>query len=210
MLVIAKEQPALKQLDARIPLLQKCLDFRNWDHPYNTLDTRVLREKGIPEYKDLSSFKEEGIEVVNHKKIPESHLKVLRYGRMAATGGAVALNLAAAAGLFYSGAKLFFNSVSNSDVDDSYKSLGNAYSASAVAGALTGAAHESPEWSLGNIGMGIFSRNLNTLWGLAGFSISEGLSSIGMGRVRYRDKRNIYAVKHSIFNSPGQIGRAHV
>lgn len=199
---IAIEKPVLKQLDARGTLLQKSLDFRNWDHPYNTLDTKILREKGLPVYKDLSSFKDEGIEVVSHKKISESTLKYLRYGKMAATGGAVALNLTAAAGLFYSGAKLFFNSVSNNDIDDSYKSLGNAYSASAVAGALTGAAHESPEWSLGNIGMGIFSRNLNNLWGLAGFSISEGLSSIGMGKVRYRDKRNIYAVKHSIFNNP--------
>lgn len=187
---------------AQLKLLDKCLDYRNWDHPYNTLDTKVLREKGIPEYKDLNSFKAEGIEVVNHKKIPESTLKLLRYGKMGATGGAVVLNLAAAVGLFYSGAKLFFNSIFNRDVGDSYKSLGNAYSASAVAGALTGAAHESPEWSLGNIGMGIFSRNLNNLWGLAGFSIAEGLSSIGMGRVRYRDKRNVYAVKNSIFNNP--------
>ena len=196
MLTLTKQKPAIRQLDVKVPLLQKSLDFRNWDQSYNTLDTKILSEKGIPVYKDLNSFKAEGIEVVSHKKIPESTLKLLRNGKMLATGSAVVLNLASAIGLFYSGARLFLNSVFNRDVDDSYKSLGNAYSASAVAGALTGAAHESPEWSLGNIGMGIFSRNLNNLWGLAGFSISEGLSAIGMGKVRYRDKRNVSAVKN--------------
>ncbi|MBI3589963.1 MAG: HD domain-containing protein [Candidatus Melainabacteria bacterium] len=166
-----------------------------------TLEKEPLK-KGIPEYKDLSSFTAEGLEVIKHEKVSESTLKLQRYGRIGATAGAVVLNAASALGLFYSGAKLFFNSILNRDVDESYKSLGNAYSASAIAGALTGAAHESPEWSVGNIGMGIFSRKLNSLWGLAGFSIAEGLSSIGMGKVRYRDKRNVYAVRNSIFNNP--------
>ena len=206
MTVITKVEPQIvvPQGDvSKVPLTKRCLDFRNWDpSPYSTLELNVLREHGIPEYKDLKGFKTEGIEVTSHIKVPESTLKLQRYGRIGATVGAVALNAASALGLFYSGGKLFYNSISGGDVDDAYKSLGNAYSASAVAGALTGAAHESPEWSIGNIGMGIFSRNLNNLWGLAGFSISEGLSSIGMGKVRYRDKRNVSAVRNSIFNNP--------
>ncbi len=184
-------------------LYRKSLDFRNWDGgKYGTLNTEALSTEGITDYKDLSGFKTAGIEVVKHEKISEQTLKLQRYGKIGATVGAVALNAGAALGLFYSGAKLLLNSVRNNDVEDSYKSLGNAYSASAVAGALTGAAHESAEWSLGNIGMGVFSRYLDSIWGLAGFSISEGLSSIGMGQVRYRDKQNVYAVRNSIFNNP--------
>ncbi|OGI06956.1 MAG: hypothetical protein A3F80_01965 [Candidatus Melainabacteria bacterium RIFCSPLOWO2_12_FULL_35_11] len=201
---IARVEDSLEQnAVTKSQILNKCLDFRNWElEKYSTLNKEILRTKGIPDYKDLSGFKTDGIEVIKHTKIPENTLKLQRYGRMGATGGAVVLNLVSALGLFYYGAKLFFNSILNRDVDESYNSLGNAYSASAVAGTLTGAAHESPEWAIGNIGMGFFSRKLNNLWGLACFSISEGLASIGMGKVRYRDKRNVYAVRNSIFNNP--------
>ncbi len=83
-----------------LPLLNKCLDFKNWElENYSTLDKEILRTKGIPEYKDLSGFKTDGIEIIKHKKIPESTLKLQRYGRMGATGGAVALNLVSALGL---------------------------------------------------------------------------------------------------------------
>lgn len=201
-MISATLTPTASPSVSNIDLLQKCLDFRRWDQgKYKTINQDVLKEHGIPEYRDLTGYKTDGIEVKSHIKVPESTLKLQRYGRIGATVGAVALNALSALGLFYSGAKLFLNSF-NGDVEDSYKSLGNAYSASAIAGAMTGAAHESPEWSLGNIGMGAFSRNLNNLWGLAGFSISEGLASIGMGKVRYRDKRNVYAVRNSIFNNP--------
>ena len=204
MTAIAKVKPTpLQQQEVtKVPLSQKCLDFRNWNPSYSTLEPEVLREHGMPEYRDLTGFKTEGIEVTRHIKVPESTLQLQRYGRIGATIGAVVLNAASALGLFYSGGKLLFNTLSGGDVDGAYKNLGNAYSASAVAGALTGAAHESPEWSIGNVGMGLFSRKLDTIWGLAGFSISEGLASIGMGRVRYRDKRNVYAVRNSIFNNP--------
>lgn len=185
------------------PVRLNSLDYRKWEPgPLSTLNGEKLRNNGITEYRDLNGLKTEGYEVISHKRIPETTLKLQRYGRVGATVGAVILNAVAAVGLLYSGAKLFFNTITNNDVDDSYKSLGNAYSASAVAGALTGAAHESPEWALGNIGMGMFSRYLENIWGLAGFSLSEGLASIGMGKVRYRDNKNVYAVKNSIFNSP--------
>ena len=160
-----------------------------------------LRETGIVEYTNLAGYKSDGVFVVEHKYIDQSRLKLERFGRIGATGSSVVLNLVSALGLFYSGGKLLFNSILGRDTEDSYKSLGNSYTASAVAGALTGAAHESPEWSLGNIGMGFFSRYLEKIWGLAGFSISEGLSSIGMGKVRFRDEENVSAVKNSIFNS---------
>ncbi len=202
MLAITKEKPVVSQVPSKVPLLQKCLDFRNWDPgPYTTLNREVLRESGMSEYEDLSSYETDGLQVLSHKKIPQSTLKLMRQGKVGATAGAVALNFASALGLFYSGGQLLFNTMAGNDVSDSYKKLGNAYSTSAVAGFLTGAAHESPEWSIGNLGMGLFGRKLDNLWGLAGFSVSEGLSSIGMGRVRYRDKRNVYAVRNSIFNN---------
>ena len=181
----------------------KHIDFNIWDPDgYTILNREKLEKEGIPEYNNLKGFKTDGIEVTEHKVVPESTLQLQRYGRIGATVGAVVLNTVAAVGLFYSGAKLFFSSFGLGDVEESYKGLGKAYSCSSVAGALTGAAHESPEWAIGNIGMGLFSRFLGNIWGLAGFSISEGLSAIGMGRVRYRDKRNVYAVKNSLFNNP--------
>ena len=170
------------------------------DHA-SRIDVAKLQKEGIIDYK-LDKSSTPGIEITEHKIVPESTLIWQRRGRIAATIGAVALNVLSALGLFYSGAKLFINSFGKGNVGQSYKSLGNAYAASAVAGALTGAAHESPEWAIGNIGMGFFSRYLEKIWGLAGFSISEGLASIGMGRVKYRDKQNVYAVRNSIFNNP--------
>lgn len=179
------------------------LDFKNLPQKYSLyIDPEKLKADGIIEYKSLNGYKDNGIEVQEHTIVPESRLRLERNAKMAATGGAVALNFASALGLFYSGARLFLSSFGMGDVNESYKSLSKAYSASAVAGALTGAAHESGEWALGNIGMGIFSRYLENIWGLAGFSISEGLSAIGMGKVRYRDNRNVTAVRNSIFNNP--------
>ncbi len=202
MTVATIEAPIQRPEPSSSSLYKKSLDFKNWNAgKYATLSPNTLKE-GLTEYKDLNGLKTKGIEVVRHQKIPESRLKLERYGKIGATVGAVALNALSALGLFYSGGKLLLNSISSNDTEDSYKSLSTAYTASGVAGALTGAAHESPEWAIGNIGMGVFSRYLDSIWGLGAFSISEGLASIGMGRVRYRDKQNVNAVRNSIFNNP--------
>jgi len=182
---------------------EKIFDFKNIPQRHsNYINAEKLKNEGIVEYRDLSGYTDDGVQVLQHKILPESRLKLERNAKIVATAGAVGLNTLSALGLFYSGARLFFSSFGMGDVDESYRSLGKAYSASAVAGALTGAAHESGEWAVGNIGMGVFSQYLDNMWGLAGFSISEGLAAIGMGKVRYRDNRNVSAVRHSLFNNP--------
>lgn len=186
---------------SRIPV--QVLDYKNMpERSAQYINVDKLREQGIVEYRDLNGYKDHGIEVLKHDVLSESRLKLQRNAKIGATAGAVGLNAVSAIGLFYSGARLLFSALGFGDVDAAYKSLGRAYGASAVAGALTGAAHESPEWAIGNVGMGLFSQYLNNIGGLAGFSISEGLAAIGMGKVRYRDNRNVNAVRHSLFNHP--------
>ncbi len=131
-----------------------------------------------------------------------SLLKAKRLGKMGLTTGAVFFQGWAAIDLLLKSFKLFTSNFGHGDVDESYHGLSKAYTKSAIAGTLTGLANESPYWALGNLGMGFFSRFLDNVAGLAGFSIFDGLASIGMGQVRYRDKQNAYAVQHSLFNNP--------
>ncbi len=150
----------------------------------------------------LSQQVSPGIIIANDYEESSSLLQAKRIGKMGLTTGAVFFQAWAAIDLLLKSGKLFFNSIGSGDVDESYEGLGKAYTKSAIAGTLTGLANESPYWAIGNLGMGYFSKYLDKVWGLAGFSIFDGLASIGMGQVRYRDKQNAYAVQHSLFNNP--------
>lgn len=167
------------------------------------IDYSKFLKDGVLEYKPLEGVSMPGIHFVRHKKESESTLLWQRRGRIVATASSVALSILASIGLVYSGTKLIVNSVfGRGSVDEAFQNIGSAYTKSSIAGVLTGVAHESPNWALGNLGMGIFSRYLNNIGGLAGFMISDGLSSIGMGEVRYREKGNAFTIQHSIFNNP--------
>lgn len=166
------------------------------------IDYSEFLEKGIFKYKPLKGIVKPGIQYITHDIIPESNLEFERKGRIASTAGAVALNLIASVGLLYSGSKLLLNSIfGKGQEEDAYQSLGSAYTKSSIAGVLTGLAHESPSWAIGNLGMGISSRFLHNILGLAGFLFSDGLASVGMGEVRYREKGNAFNVQNSIFNN---------
>lgn len=182
--------------------LPPCFDIRN---PSKLIRERLnvdkLRE-GITEYNNLTGFKAPGYEVIEHKKEPKYKLKLLRKFRIVESLFTVLFSVGALVGLTFSSSKLFSSAISDSDVDDAYKSLGKAYAASGVAGTLTGIAHESSNWSVGAFGMSIVSYfGLNDIGRLGLFSIFDGLQNIGMGYTRMRDEKNISAVTNSFFNN---------
>ena len=167
------------------------------------VDYSKLTKEGIFEYKPLKGTVKPGIKFITHDTVSPAMLDWQRNGRVAATAGSVALNLMASAGLIYSGGKLIMNSLFGTGTEEeAYETLGSAYTKSSIAGVLTGVDHESPNWAIGNLGMGIFSRYLNDIGGLAGFLFSDGLASIGMGQVRFREKGNAFAVQSSVFDHP--------
>lgn len=143
-----------------------------------------------------------GIIISNDHSQNPTLLKAKRFGRMGLTGGAVLFQGLAAVDLLRNSVKLFYSAFTGNSTTEVYESLGSAYKKSAIAGTLTGVANESSYWALGNLGMGIFSKYLDNVLGLASFALSDGLASIGMGQVKYRDKQNVFAVEHSIFNNP--------
>ncbi len=166
------------------------------------LNEGILRTQGIVQYKNLKDFNSSGVKVEKFETKSPKLLDTLRYGKRLATTGAVALNLWSVGSLFQAAYKLLASSFGHGDEDDAYSALGKAYSKSSIAGGLTGIANESSYWSIGSLGMGLFSwLGLDKLEWLGAFSISDGLASIGMGQVRCRDEQNTFAVQHSIFNN---------
>ena len=184
--------------------LSRAVDYRNLSSTITErLDPESLK-KGITKYKDLTNYNQGGIQVLEHKVVPESNLKLQGYGKVAVSVGALGFIAAAAVGLATAGVKLLFNAVSGRDTDDSYNLLGKAYAGSSLAGALTGLAQERWEWVLGAGGMGLVgaTTGLKDPSGLALFSFFDGLQNIGMGLARKRDEKNISVITNSIFNSP--------
>lgn len=167
------------------------------------LDPELLKS-GITRYRDLSNFDQGGIQVLEHKVVPESTLKVQGYGKVAVSVGALGFIAAASIGLVTAGVKLLFNALSGRDTDESYNLLGKAYAGSSIAGALTGMAQERWEWVLGAGGMGLVgaTTGLKNPEDLAMFGLCDGLQNIGMGLARKRDEKNISVITNSIFNSP--------
>lgn len=165
------------------------------------LDYSEYKNKGELYYKPSEHIDHGGVKIVEHKIIPASMLRLERSGRVLATGVGIGALLYSVSELAKSSFNIFSSALGMSSEDEAYETLGKAYNISSVAGALTGIAHESPYWAIGNIGMGIFGRKLSELWGLAGFLLSDGLASIGMGQVRYREGKNAFSVNQSIFNN---------
>ncbi len=181
------------------------LPKQNHDPNQRNLEVDYSRfiQEGIFEYKPLKGTVKPGIQFITHDTVSPEKLEWQRRGRIAATAGSVALNIMASAGLVYAGGKLIMSSLfGRGSEDEAYETLGSAYTKSSIAGVLTGVAHESPNWAIGNLGMGIFGRYLNDIGGLAGFLFSDGLASIGMGQVRFKEKGNAFAVQSSIFDNP--------
>lgn len=181
-----------------LPRIQTDQNERNIE-----IDYSKFHEEGTFQYKPLKGVVKPGIQFIRDDVIPTATLELQQKGRIIATTGAVALNILASAGLFYSGFKLISNTLfGKGDESEAFQSLSSSYTKSSIAGVLTGFAHESPIWAFGNLGMGIFSRYLNDIFGLAGFLFSDGLASIGMGQVRFREKGNSPTFQDSIFNNP--------
>ena len=154
----------------------------------------------------LEGFKtaNRSIEVTKVEHVPQDTLKWQRTGRMLASGASVGLNILAAVGLIYGSLKLVMSSIfGNGDIESAYSKLGKAYGVGGLAGAMTGIAHESMSWTAGNIGMAAAGiAGLDKPGWLALHTLSDGLSSLGMSGVRYRQKANSIAVTRSIFNIP--------
>lgn len=144
------------------------------------------------------------IQVTKVHHVPQEVLRLQRQGRILASGSAVVLNVVAAFGLIYGAFKLLVGSIfGRNDPQDAFKTLGKGFAVGGVAGAMTGIAQESPSWALGNVGMAIAGvAGLDKPHWLALHTLSDGLASIGMSAVRYREEANTIAVKRSIFNNP--------
>lgn len=166
------------------------------------LNTEKLKE-GILQYDSLQGYHQPGIEIVEQIEQNESTLQSWRAARIFATLTAIVVNIGAAIGLVISGTKLLLASLfDRGNLDQAHTNTSNSFLAGSLAGIANGTSHESWNWLIGAGGMGIFSRFLNKPWGLALFSIFDGLNAIGMGEVKCRDKKNVTPMPHSIFNTP--------
>ena len=167
------------------------------------IDYSKFLQDGVIQYKPLKGVVRPGIQFTRDDNVSSSTLNLQYKLRFGTAVTSVLIGVVASCGLVIAGLKLFASSLfDQGSEEDAYQSLSRSYTTSSVAGVLTGLAHESPTWALGNLGMGIFSRYLHDIGGLAGFLFSDGLSSIGMGQVRYREKGNAFTVQNSIFNNP--------
>lgn len=170
---------------------------------HNPFNTDTFKSKETISYQTKPEEATSGIIKTRDYQVDPQVLKLQRYGRIGATTGAVVLNLWSVFSLFKAAYKLVLSTLGHGDKDEAFETLGKAYTKSSIAGGLTGVANESSYWAIGNLGMGLFSYlGLDKVHNLAGFSIADGLASIGMGQVRYRDSQNAFAVQHSIFNNP--------
>ncbi len=167
----------------------------------SNLNTEKL-EKGEISYNDLTGFKSDGVEIVSHTHESKSKLNLQRNIRIGATATAVAASGLAFASLFRAGGKLLSATSGEGDLDDAYRSVGNAMSIGAVAGIANAGSQENLNWGIGAAGMGLMGRFLDKPWGLALFSMFDGLNALGMGEVNCRDKKNVTAMPNSIFNNP--------
>ena len=160
-------------------------------------------EKGIVQYENLQRFRDEGIYIKEHIYENPSKLSLQRKARIGSTLAAVVLNIGSSIGLFYSGAKLLLASIfGQGDIDDGYSSTNKSFITASLAGLGNALSHENVHWGGGALGMGLFSKYLDKPWGLALFSIFDGLNALGMGEVNRRDKKNAPSTPSSIFDNP--------
>ncbi len=160
--------------------------------------------KGIVKSKEnlLSGYVSENgsYRVTRYEEVRSNKLKIERGIKTVGSALAVGSNTLASGLLAYFGGKLLLNS--GGDTEDNYKSIGKGFAVSAAAGIATAFAQENANWGVGAAGMGIFSKFLDKPWGLPLFAIFDGISSIGMGEVRYRQEQNAHSVQRSIFSNP--------
>ena len=167
------------------------------------IDYSIFRETGVIEYKPFQGYETEGIKVTKHESVDKQTLELQRGIRFGAAVGSIGLFLWSSIELLSNSFKLVLNTIGfgNGSEEEAYEGLGKAYTKSSIAGVMTGVAHESSMWAVGNGLMGLFSKmGLDKLENLAGFIFADGLSSIGMGQVRFKEKQNAFVAKNSIFN----------
>ena len=166
-----------------------------------TLDRQKVQE-GKLYYKDLTGFETDGLKVLSHTTEPQwQTLSKRKLKGLAAVIGVIT-SLGSAIYLAYSSVKKILRHFGVGDSETANKSVGNAFLLGSISGMATGLAQENKNWFLGSGGMGILGRFLDKPWGLALFSIFDGLNAIGMGEVSRRDKKNATDTSDSIFNRP--------
>lgn len=166
----------------------------------NNINFEELR-KGKIQYEDLAGYEDDGVKVLSHHRESESKLKALKTLRYGASGLSVITSIMSSVYLLFSGFKKLTSSIGLGDVESANAHTGRAFNLGAVAGVANAAAQENFNWGLGSLGMGLLGKHLDKPWGLALFSIFDGLNAIGMGEVNRRDKKNGNAFKNSIFNN---------
>lgn len=133
----------------------------------------------------------------------EKTLKVIKKAREFATISSIALNALSGIGLTWGAIKLLLSNLNGGDTEGAYKTLGRGFALGGASGVMTGLAHDSGAWTLGNLGMAISGvAGLDNPSWLALHTLSDGLASQGMSSVRYRQKGNPVAITRSIFNNP--------
>lgn len=157
-------------------------------------------EKGVLGYENLTGFKGEGYEITTHTEVPQKKLESDINLRKVAAGTSTVLSLATTVGLALSAKKLFSSAFGGGDEDEAHRITRNTFALGAIAGIANAASHENLNWGLGSLGMGLLGSNIDKPLGLALFSIFDGLNAMGMGEVNRRDKKNIMAITHSIFD----------
>ena len=173
-----------------------CLSDLDWSE----VAKGVIRSKGhlLENYTSPSG----AYKITKFDEVDPDVLQFQRKFRKAASGSAVGLNAVASAGLLATGGMMLANTLQGQDTENTYGFMGKAFGVAGIAGVLTGVAQEDQFWPAGHAGMGVFSNFLNTKWGFPLFIISDGLASIGMGRVRFRQESNALAIQKSIFRNP--------
>ena len=195
----ATVKPSLAQKYGEVEIFKK-----NGDVPYvaeldwSELPKGIVRSKGNL----LSGYVSENgsYRITKHEEVSSDKLKIEKSIKTTGSALAVGSNLFASGLLAYFGSKLLLHS--GNDTEDDYRSIGKGFAVSAAAGVATAFAQENTNWGVGAAGMGIFSNFLDKPWGLPLFAIFDGISSIGMGQVRYRQEQNAHSVQKSIFSNP--------
>lgn len=167
--------------------------------PRNLIKSEL--QKGRLQYHNLTGYKGYGFEIISDSVVSPQRLKFERTLRKGGTVVAVLTSLSSTFGLFISSFKQVRNIIGFNDDDSTFSSVRNSFLLGSIAGIANAFSHENLNWGIGAAGMGALGQYLDRPWGLALFSIFDGLNAMGMGEVKCRNKKNQKATFKSIFDN---------